>query len=99
MYARAVSEHDPTEARKRAMEQLAHELVDASIADMNAELGTPLPPSVLEQIRWVLLDEMLLTPEGRMRLRRALGDPEVEQSEVVDEQTRDEGEAAGGGGS
>ncbi|MEQ9323024.1 MAG: hypothetical protein RIF41_27910 [Polyangiaceae bacterium] len=89
---------DPTEARKRAMEKLAHELVDASIAQMNAELGTPLPPGVVEQLRWALIDELLLTPEGRMRLRRSLGDPEVEQSEVVDEPTRDESGAAGGGG-
>jgi hypothetical protein len=78
----------------RAMEQLAEELVDGAIADMSAELGAPLPPRIIEQLRWSLLDELLLTPDGRMRLRRALGDPEVERSDVVGAGVEDE-EAAG----
>ena len=85
VYVEAMSAHDPVEARKRALEQLANELVDASLARMNAELGTPLPAAIVKHLRWTLLDELLLTPEGRMRLRRALGDPDVDQSGVLGE--------------
>ena len=83
VYREEMANDEGAEAKMRAMERLAEELVDASLANMNAELGTPLSAAVVEQMRWTLLDELLLTPEGRMRLRRALGDPDVDASDIV----------------
>ncbi|MEZ4447207.1 MAG: hypothetical protein R3B72_49465 [Polyangiaceae bacterium] len=79
-----MSQHDgETEAQMEAMERMAEALVEISMAELEASLGGALDPDVLEAIRWVLLDELLLTPEGRLSVRRAMGDPEVSTSGEV----------------
>jgi len=65
---------------------LADELVDQATAD----LAGSVPPIVLDAIRANLLDELLVTADGRRRLRALARDRSVDESGSV---ARDEGAA------
>ena len=58
-------------------EALAEHLVDQALATM------AIPPDLLPEIRVTLIGNLLHTPQGRARLRRAAGDPVVLESGEV----------------
>ncbi len=62
--------------RDEALEALAEKM----IAEALAPYAGKVPQAVLQEMRERLEDDLLIDPEGRMMLRRALEDPVVEQS-------------------
>ena len=61
-----------------ALEALCRDLVDEAVAPLH------LPAELDAAIRAIVEDELLLDPEGRLLLRRALGDPVLDHSGDVD---------------
>lgn len=62
--------------RDEALEALADKMIEEALAPYAGKV----PEAVLQEMRDRLEDDLLIDPEGRMMLRRALEDPVVEQS-------------------
>jgi hypothetical protein len=61
-------------------------LADELVQQATAHLAGAVPPIVLDAIRANLLDELLVTPEGRRRLRSLARDRSVDASGSVPRQ-------------
>ena len=73
----------PAQHQDELLEALAEEAVAESLGKIPPEVRATLSAEVLQEIHWLMVEELLLTPEGRLRLRRSLDDPAVEQSDEV----------------
>ena len=84
----------PAKITEEMLQEAANKIADEALAPWKGQLSA----QQLSVMRFLLLDELVVNPDGRLELRRSLGDPELLKSGELLRSDGDADDAAGDAG-